>query len=53
MVKFPEAHARLFKNKFVSRISKRTIRAPPLAVLGGKIQDRKSKKRVFRPVRMK
>ena len=40
MVKFPEAEARLFKNVFVDRRTKRKIRANPLKVQAGKISGR-------------
>ena len=40
MAKFPEADARLFKNIFVDKKTKRKIRANPLKVLAGKIKGR-------------
>ena len=40
MGKFPEAEARLFKNIFVDKKTKRKIRAPPLKVIAGKIRSR-------------
>ena len=40
MGKFPEADARLFKNIFVDKKTKRKIRANPLKVLAGKITGR-------------
>lgn len=40
MVKFPEADARLFKNIFVDKKTKRKIRANPLKVIAGKIKGR-------------
>ena len=40
MAKFPEAYARLFKNIFVDKKTKRKIRANPLKVIAGKIKGR-------------
>ncbi len=40
MAKFPEADARLFKNIFVDRKTKRKIRANPLKVQAGKVRGR-------------
>ena len=40
MGKFPEADARLFKNIFIDKKTKRKIRANPLKVLAGKIKGR-------------
>ena len=40
MAKFPEAHARLFQNIYVDKVTKRKIRAPPLKVLNGKVRSR-------------
>jgi hypothetical protein len=40
MGKFPEADARMFKNIFVDKKTKRKIRAQPLKVLAGKIKSR-------------
>ncbi|MBI4152865.1 hypothetical protein J4210_02505 [Candidatus Woesearchaeota archaeon] len=40
MAKFPEAEARLFKNIFVDRKTKRKIRANPLKVQAGKVRGR-------------
>ncbi|MFT4304524.1 MAG: hypothetical protein ACMXX8_00385 [Candidatus Woesearchaeota archaeon] len=40
MVKFPEAMARLFKNVFVDRKTKKKIRANPLKVQSGKVKSR-------------
>ena len=53
MVKFPEAHARLFKNKFVCKKCKATIRAPNVAVLQGKVRCRRCNSKALRPVRKK
>tara|TARA_Y100000310_G_scaffold213225_1_gene214127 strand:- start:217 stop:384 length:168 start_codon:yes stop_codon:yes gene_type:complete len=38
--KFPEAEARLFKNIFVDKKTKRKIRANPLKVQAGKVKGR-------------
>ena len=40
MGKFPEAEARLFKNVFVDKKTKKKIKAPPLKVIAGKIKSR-------------
>lgn len=53
MAKFPEAHARLFKNIFVCKRCKSRIRAPQMKVLQGKISCRKCASRALRTVRMK
>ena len=42
MAKFPEAEARIMKNIFVDRKTKRKIRANPLKVQAGKIRGRGS-----------
>ncbi|MBI5389150.1 50S ribosomal protein L40e [Candidatus Woesearchaeota archaeon] len=53
MTKIPEAEARLFRNKFVCRNCKTTVRAPNLKVLAGKIKCPKCNGKVLRPVRKK
>jgi ribosomal protein L40E len=53
MVKFPEAEARLFKNKFACRRCKTVIRAPNLKVLSGKVKCRKCSSKALRPLRRK
>ncbi|MDP3990075.1 MAG: hypothetical protein Q8Q01_02615 [archaeon] len=54
MGKFAEADARLFKNIFVDRKTKRKIRANPLKVQAGKIRGRgKSAGTKLRPKRKK
>ena len=54
MAKFPEAEARLFKNVFVDKITKRKCRAQPLKVLAGKVRGpTKQGTRKLRPVRKK
>ena len=53
MGKFPEAAARLFKNKFVCKKCKSSIKAPMLKVIAGKISCRNCKSRALRPVRKK
>lgn len=40
MVKFPEADARMFKNKFVCRKCKSTRRANMMKILAGKVKCR-------------
>lgn len=41
MVKFPEAHARLYRNVFVCRRCKSKLRAPMMKLLSGKISCKK------------
>jgi len=53
MVKFPEATARLFHNKFVCKKCKSVIRAPNIAVLQGRVSCRKCGSKALRPVRRK
>ena len=53
MVKFKEADARMFKNKFVCRRCKSTIRAPMMKILAGKIKCRRCAGKALRPVRKK
>jgi len=53
MVKFPEAEARLFKNKFACKSCKAVVRAPNLKVLAGKIKCRKCSSKALRPLRKK
>lgn len=51
MVRFPEAEARLFKEKFVCRKCKTQTRAPTLKVLKGLVKCRRCGKRVFKAKR--
>jgi ribosomal protein L40E len=53
MAKFPEAQARLMKNKFVCRKCKSVIRASNMMVIAGLVKCRKCKSRILRPVRKK
>ena len=53
MARFPEAEARLFKNKYVCKKCKSTIRASPMMVLQGKVACRKCGSKALRPVRKK
>lgn len=53
MVKFPEAEARLFKNKFACKACKTVVKAPNLKVLSGKIKCRKCNGKYLRPLRKK
>lgn len=53
MAKFPEAEARLSKNKFVCRRCKSVIKSTNLRVIGGKVRCRKCKSAVLRPTRKK
>jgi len=53
MVRFPEAENRLFKNKFVCRNCKTTIRALNMKVLAGKVSCRKCSSKALRPKKKK
>ena len=53
MGKFPEAVARLFKNKFVCKDCKTTTKAPNLQVIAGKANCRKCGSTALRPMRKK
>ncbi|MFT4302983.1 MAG: hypothetical protein ACMXYG_00310 [Candidatus Woesearchaeota archaeon] len=52
MAKFAEAEARLMKNIFVCRKTKKKIRADPLKVIAGKVRARGGSK-TLRPKRKK
>ena len=51
--KFPEAEARLFKNKWVCKICKTVVKAPSMLVMAGKVKCRKCYKRKLRTLRKK
>ena len=54
MAKFPEAEARIMKNIFVDKKTKRKIRADPLKVILGKVRSRGNDgTRKLRPKRKK
>ncbi|HLC85539.1 MAG TPA: 50S ribosomal protein L40e [Candidatus Nanoarchaeia archaeon] len=53
MVKFPEADKRLFRNKFVCRGCKATVKGPMLDVLAGRVKCRACKRTHLRPKRKK
>ena len=53
MVKFPEAEARLFKNRFVCRKCKSTVRSTNMRVIAGKVKCRKCSYPALRVVRKK
>lgn len=53
MGKFQEAANRLFKNKFVCKDCKTTIKAPMLKIIAGKISCRNCKSRSLRPIKTK
>lgn len=53
MAKFAEAEARLFRNKFICKNCKSSIRAPNIAVIEGKIKCRKCNCKALRIVRKK
>lgn len=53
LAKFPEAEARLFKNKFVCRNCKATIKAPNMKVLAGDVKCRRCNSKQLRAKRKK
>jgi len=53
MAKFAEAEARMFRNKFVCRRCKSTIKAPNMQILAGKVTCRNCKNHDFKPKRKK
>ena len=53
MVKFPEAEARLFRNKFACKKCKTVVKAPNLKVIAGKVKCRKCNGKNLRPLRKK
>jgi predicted Zn finger-like uncharacterized protein len=53
MAKFPEAEARLTRNKFVCKRCKTVIKSTNLRILGGKVKCRKCKGSALRPSRKK
>lgn len=53
MVKFPEAEARLFRNRFACKKCKTVVRSPNSKILAKKITCRKCGGKSFRPLRKK
>ncbi len=53
MVKFPEADARLFRNKFVCRKCKSVVSAPSRKIAEGVVKCRKCQGKHFKPKRKK
>jgi len=53
MVKFPEADARLFKNKFACKNCKSVVHATNMKIIAGKVKCRKCNGSKFRPLRKK
>ncbi|MFH1510290.1 MAG: 50S ribosomal protein L40e [Candidatus Woesearchaeota archaeon] len=53
MVKFAEAEARIFKNKFVCRRCKSVVRASNMKVIQKKVSCRKCQSKVLRPIKKK
>lgn len=53
MVKFPEAEARKFRNKFVCRRCKSVLNAPSRKVAEGLVKCRKCNNKAFKPKRKK
>lgn len=51
--KIPVTQNRLYKNAFVCKGCKHTMRIEPLKILSGKVSCRKCKGKDFRPVRKK
>jgi len=53
MAKFPEADARLFKNKFVCRRCKSVLRAPSRKIADKEVKCRICAGKAFKPKRKK
>ena len=53
MVKFPEADARMFRNKFVCRRCKSVIRSPSRKIAEKKVKCRNCAGKKFKPKRKK
>jgi len=53
MVKFPEAEARLFRNKFACKKCKSVIKAPIQKISAEKISCKRCGSKAFRPLRKK
>lgn len=53
MARFEQAEKRLFKNKFVCRACKATLRAPNMLIIKGKVLCRRCRGKALRPVRRK
>ncbi|MBU0614542.1 MAG: 50S ribosomal protein L40e [Nanoarchaeota archaeon] len=53
MAKFPEADARIFRNKFVCKSCKSKTKTSNLKVLAGKVTCANCGSHAFRPVRKK
>lgn len=53
MARFPEADARLFKNRFVCRKCKSVLRAPPRKVTDKDVKCRNCDAKAFKPKRKK
>ncbi|MEM4240452.1 MAG: 50S ribosomal protein L40e [Candidatus Woesearchaeota archaeon] len=53
MVKFPEADARMFRNKFVCRNCKSVVSAPNRKIAEGAVKCRKCQGKDFKPKRKK
>lgn len=51
MVKFPEAEARLFKNKFVCRRCKHVVKVSSRKIAEGMVTCRKCQYKMFKPKR--
>lgn len=53
MVKFPEAQARLFKNKFACKKCKSVVKSDIMKIIAGKVKCRKCGSKALRPLRKK
>ncbi len=53
MAKFPEADARMFRNKFVCRRCKSVMNVPNRKVAEGAVKCRKCQGKAFKPKRKK
>lgn len=53
MAKFPEAEARLIKNKYVCKKCKSVIRSSAMKVINGEVMCRRCRSTALRPKRKK
>jgi ribosomal protein L40E len=53
MAKFPEAEARLIKNKFVCRRCKSVMHVPPMKVINKEVRCKRCDGKALRPKRKK
>lgn len=53
MVRFPEAHARLAKNKFACKKCKSVVKSDTMKIVAGKVSCRRCGGKALRPLRKK